>query len=148
MKHGPCLLTVKKRIQAFKTKCIRKLLRISYSEHNKTNDWVRSKLNSLVGPKELLLATVKRRKLAWFGHVTRHDSFSTTILRGTLEGGRCRGRQRKCWLDNIKEWASLPITELLTMSFCRKEWKRISTESSVTYPPLHLQTTQSVKELT
>ena len=40
--------------------------KISYLEH-KTNDWVRSKINFLVGPQESLLATVERRKLAWFG---------------------------------------------------------------------------------
>ena len=54
--------------------------------------------------------SVKRQKFAWFGHVTRHESFSKTILQGTLEGGR----QRKCWMDNIKEWTSLPTPELLT----------------------------------
>ena len=65
MKHGPCLLTLKKeRIQTFETKCIRKLLRISYLEH-KTNDWVRSKISLIMGPQEPLLATVKRQKLAW-----------------------------------------------------------------------------------
>ena len=68
-------------IQTFVTKCLRKLLRISYLEH-KTNDWVRSKINFFVGPQELLLATVKRRKLACFGHVTRYDSLSKTILQG------------------------------------------------------------------
>ena len=36
-----------KGIQAFETKCLRKLLRISYMEH-KTNDWVRKKINFLV----------------------------------------------------------------------------------------------------
>ena len=30
-------------------------------------------------------ATVKRRKLAWFRHVTSQDSLSKTILQGTLE---------------------------------------------------------------
>ena len=55
---------------------------------------------------EPLLATVKRRKLTRFGHVTRHDSLSKTILQDTLEGGRRRGRQRKCWMDNIKMWTS------------------------------------------
>ena len=30
----------------------------------------------------------KRQKLAWFQHVTRHDSISRTILQGTLEGER------------------------------------------------------------
>ena len=68
-------------IQTFVTKCLRKLLRISYLEHN-TNDWVRSKINFFVGPQELLLATVKRRKLACFWHVTRHHSLSKTILQG------------------------------------------------------------------
>ena len=40
IKHGPCLLT-EKRIQAFKTKCLRKL--VCYLVH-KTNNWVRSKM--------------------------------------------------------------------------------------------------------
>ena len=53
-------------------------------------------------------ATVKKRSLAWFGHVTSHDSLSKTFLQGTLESGRCRGRQRKCWMDNVKEWTSPP----------------------------------------
>ena len=78
VKLGPCSLTLKKSIQAFETKCTRKRLRISYLEH---------KINFLVGPQEPLLSTVKRRKLAWFGDVTRHDSLSKTILQGTLQGG-------------------------------------------------------------
>ena len=36
-----------------------------------------------VGPLEPLLATVKRRKLVWFGHVTRLDNLPETILQGT-----------------------------------------------------------------
>ena len=69
-------------------------------------------------PQEPLLASVKRRKLAWFGHVTRRN-ISKTILQGTLEGGRRHGRRRKCWVDNIKEWTSLPKPELLTKASCR-----------------------------
>ena len=101
-----------KRIQAFETKWLRKLLRISFLEQ-KTNDWVRSKINSLVGAQEPALATVKRRKLAWFGHVTRHKSLSKTIPQGALEGGRCCSRQRKCLMGNTKEWTFLPMLELL-----------------------------------
>ncbi|GFS27874.1 hypothetical protein ElyMa_005312900 [Elysia marginata] len=37
------------------------------------NESVRELVVAYVGPQEPLLATVKRRKLAWFGHVTRHD---------------------------------------------------------------------------
>ena len=56
-----------KRTQAFETKCLKKFPLISYLEH-RTNDWVRSKI-TLVGQQEPILATVKRRRLAWFGHV-------------------------------------------------------------------------------
>ena len=58
----------------------------SYLEH-KTNDPMQSEITFLVGPQEPLLATVKRWKFAWFGHVTHHDSLSKTILQGKLEGG-------------------------------------------------------------
>ena len=94
---------------------------------------MRSQISFLLGPQEPLLVTVKRRKLAWFGYVTRHDSLSN-ILQGTLEGGQRRGRQRKCRMDNIKEWTFLPMPELLIMAFCRKGGRRTSAESSVMSP--------------
>ena len=75
-----------KKDQVSKTKCMTELLCIFYSEH-KTKKGVKSKINSLVGPQEPLLANVNRQKLAWFGRVTRHDSLSKTILQGTMEGG-------------------------------------------------------------
>ena len=106
VKHRLFLLTLKKRIQAFETKCPRKLSRFSFLEY-KTNDWVQGKIIFLAGPREPLLATVKREKLAWFGHVTRHDSLSKIIVQGISEGGRRRDRQKKCWMDNVKEWTSL-----------------------------------------
>ena len=79
------LVDSEKRIQAFETKYLGKLLRISYLKQ-KINDWVLGKIDFLVGPQEPLTAIVKRRKLAWFGHVTRQDSLSETILQGTLKG--------------------------------------------------------------
>ena len=50
-------------------------------EH-KTNDWVQNQMNFLVGPQKPLLTTVERQKLAWFGLVTHHNSFSKTNFRG------------------------------------------------------------------
>ena len=63
-RHGPCLL-IKKKIQAFQTKMLRKLLNISYLGHKKTNDWLQGKIKMLVGTQDfLVMATVRRRKLA------------------------------------------------------------------------------------
>ena len=51
-------------------------------------------------------------------------------------------------MDNIKEWTSLPVQELLTMASCRKDWKRISAESSLTSPgdPNRLRNLSELKE--
>ena len=51
------------------------------------SDGVQSKINFLVGPQELRLATVKRRKLLRFGHVTRRDHLFQNHPSGHL-GGR------------------------------------------------------------
>ncbi|PIK33493.1 endonuclease-reverse transcriptase [Apostichopus japonicus] len=110
-----------RQIQAFETKCLRKLLRI-----RKTNGYVRETVGDLVGPYVPLLSTVKRRKLAWFGHVTRHDSMSEVILQGTVEGGRRRGRQRRNWSDNVKDWIGLDMQDLLTTAANRSAWRTMS----------------------
>ena len=87
---------------------MRKLLCVSCLEH-KTNDWVRSKINFLAGSQELILTTAKRKKLSYVGHVACHDNLSITILQGTLEGGRRRGRQKKSMLDEQHQRVDIPI---------------------------------------
>ena len=52
---------------------------------------------------------------------------------GHLGEWRCRGWQRKCCMDNIKESTSLPLPEVLTMASSRKDWKRNSAESSLMF---------------
>ena len=83
-------------------RCFRKILRISYKDPD-TNDEVRAKILQAIGPHEDLLTIVRRRKLQWYGHVSRSSGLAKTILQGTVKGGRRQGRQRKRWEDNIKE---------------------------------------------
>jgi hypothetical protein len=122
-----------RRIQAFEHKCFRKLLHISYKEH-KTNDYVRQQVTTYVGKQEPLLATVKRRKLAWYGHVSRHESLSKTILQGTVEGKRRRGRQRKSWSDNVTEWTGCNIASLLRQAEDRELWRSLTARTSIMAP--------------
>ena len=65
----------------------------------------------LFGSMETSSGNRQVQKLARFGHVTRHDSLSKTIPQCALEGSRRCGRQRKCWMDDIREWTSLPPAE-------------------------------------
>ena len=67
-----------------------------------TNEEVRAKIQQAIGPHEDL-TIVKRRKLKWYGHVSRSSDLAKTILQGTVKGGRRQGRQRKRWEDNIRE---------------------------------------------
>ena len=78
---------LQKRIQVMDMRCYRKILFISYKDHV-TNEEVRAKIQRAIGPLEDLLTIVKRRKLQWYGHVSRSSGLAKTILQGTVKGGR------------------------------------------------------------
>ena len=84
-------------------KCYRKILHISYKDHV-TNEEVRAKIQQAIGPHEDLLTTVTRRKLQWYGHVSRSSGLAKTILQGTVKEGRRQGRQKKMWEDSIRDF--------------------------------------------
>ena len=99
---------LQRRIQAMEMRCYRKILCISFKDHV-TNEEVRAKIQQAIGPHVDLLTTVKRRKLQWYGHVSRSSGLAETILEGTAKGGRRQGRQRKIGEDNIREWTDLKL---------------------------------------
>ena len=74
-------------------RCYREILRISYKDHV-TNAEVRANIQQAIGPHEDLLTIVKRRKLQWYGHVSRSAGLAKTILQGTVKWGRRQGRQK------------------------------------------------------
>lgn len=68
------------RVQAFDNKCHGKLPESHEKRKKQTNEFAIDQIISLSGPQEYLLSVTKRRKLAWFGHVTRHGTLAKTIL--------------------------------------------------------------------
>ena len=70
---------LERRIQAMEMMCYRKILRISYKNYV-TNEEVRAKIQQAFGPHEDLLTIVKRRKLQWYGHVSRSSGLAKIIL--------------------------------------------------------------------
>ena len=59
----------------------RKILCISYKDHV-TNEEVCAKIQKAIEPNEDLLTIVKRRKLQWYGHVSRSSSLAKHSERG------------------------------------------------------------------
>ena len=96
---------LQRRKQAMEMRCFRKVLGISYGDHV-TNKAVCAKFQQAIRRHEDL-TIVKRLKLRWYDHVSRSSCQAKTILKGTMKGGRRRGRQRKRWEDNTREWTGL-----------------------------------------
>ena len=84
-------------------RCYRKIPRTSYKDHV-SDEEVRVKIQHAIRPPKNILTIVKKRKLQWYGHVSRSSGLAKTISQGTVKRERRQGRQRKRWEDNIREW--------------------------------------------
>ena len=74
-----------------------------------------------------LLESIKSRKLKYYGHVLRNkeEILEKDIIQGTVPGRRARGRPRMVWMDNIKVWTGLSLTETLRSVENKKKWRRV-----------------------
>ena len=94
---------LEKRTQAFEMRCYRRLLNVSYKDYvtNEdrrllnvsykdyvTNEDIHRKIQAAIEEYDELLTLVKKRKLRWFGHVSRSSGLAKTILQGTVKGKR------------------------------------------------------------
>ena len=111
-------------------RCYRKVPHTSYKDQV-TNEEVRAKIQQAIGPHEDLLTTVMRRRLQWYGHVSRSSGLAKTISQGTVKGGRRQGRQRNRWEDNIREWTCLEFGRSQRAMENREKWRKLVAKSSV-----------------
>ena len=85
---------IERRIQVLEMRCYRRLLNISYKDHV-TNEEDRNRIQNATGNHDDLPTMVKKRKLRWYGHISRCSGMAKTILQGKMKGARRRGRQKK-----------------------------------------------------
>ena len=78
-----------------------RLLKISYKDRV-TNEEVRRKIQAAIGEYDELLTLVKKRKLRWFGHVSRSSGLAKTFLQGTVKEkkNKKRGNSTKTRFSN------------------------------------------------
>ena len=85
------------------------MLCIPYKDHV-TNEEVSAKIQQATGPREDLLTIIKRRKLQWYGHVSRSSGLTKTSCKALSkreEDKADRGRGGKTTSENGQAW-SLP----------------------------------------
>ena len=97
---------LQRKIAAVDLRCFRRILGISYTDHV-TNEETRKTIAQHVGHCEDLLTSVKKKKLRWYGHVTR----SSGLFKIILQGKRRQGTQRKRWTNNIEGWTGKTFAE-------------------------------------
>ena len=106
--------------------------------HAQSTDAVTSKLQpcQLTCPKQFVVQSVDSQSsrtahLNTIIIVTWSSGLAKTIQYGTVQGGRWRGRQRKRWEDNIKEWTGLEWNIILRKAKNSKEWRKLVVKSTV-----------------
>jgi hypothetical protein len=67
--------------------------------------------------------SIKRRKVAYFGHIMRHEKYALLqcILEGKIDGKRTRGRRRTFWMSSIRNWLGKNREELIHTA--RDRWR-------------------------
>ena len=94
--------TIQNRIDAFQLWCYRRMLKIRYTDHV-TN----RRVKEIIRVERNWSEDLARRKLRYAGHIMRGSSGGLVqlVLEGYIEGKKGRGRPRRVWGDDIKEWS-------------------------------------------
>ena len=110
----------RKKVDSFELWCYRRVLRIPWT-HRKTNQWVLEQL----GVKKSLRADMICRKLTYFGHIMRHNSFEKNIIEGMMENKRRRGRPAASWLNDMKDISGTNVTMATRIAADRTRWRAL-----------------------
>ena len=113
----------KKKIQAAEMWFHRRLLNVTYKDR-KTNVSV---LQDLKTSRELFGQVVKR-KMTYFGHLSRKKNLNLTkcIVQGKPEGKRGQGRPRIGYMDNVKNWTGLSSHAAFQAALDRDGWRNVT----------------------
>ena len=93
---------IKNRLNALQLWCYRRMLRIKYTDHV-----ANKRVKEYMRTEEIWADDLAKRKLRFAVHILRGSSGKLAqqiVVEGFIDGKRDKGRQRRTWGDDIKEW--------------------------------------------
>ena len=108
------------KINEFETWCYRRILKISWVSKT-ANKQVYDRINE----RPTLLKKIAKRKSSPFGHIVRspNRNLFVNIMEGFIDGKKSKGRPRRMWIDDIKEWTNIrEYGKLNRKAQCRAKW--------------------------
>ena len=110
-----------KRIEAFEMWIWCRMLKVSWTEHKKNDEVLRT-----VETRRELMNTLRTRQKRWLGHVLRHGTLVKTVLEGRLLGKKGRGRPKEMLLSWLMETndEDMDYSQLKELAQERTRWCR------------------------
>ena len=95
--------TMQNKIDAFQLWCYRSMLKIL-----SIDDVTNTRVKDIIGVERSWSEDLVRKKFRYAGHILRGSSGGLVqlVLVGYIEGKKGRGRPRRRWGDDIKEWSN------------------------------------------
>src|ERR1043165_4110194 len=115
--------THKQRLRVFEMACLRRIEGVTRRDKIRNKE-IHNRLNIQYD----IVNRIQNRRLRYFGHVTRmgNDRYPKIALNGYVHGKRKRGRQKKRWMDVIKQDCremGLTIQEATHRAYNREGWR-------------------------
>ena len=111
---------------------LRKILHVTRRDRIKKID-----ITETLEQKETMVDKIRRRRLTWFGYMSRMDErrLPSRAMYCYIKERRKRGRPPKKWIDNIKEDVklmelSIAYAEAVNLTRDREKWRSLVATSS------------------
>lgn len=116
-----------RKMEVFQNKILRIITNVNIKDHVPI-DFLRSKTKINAIEQE-----IKSRKLRLFGHLKRQETGLAKIcIEGNINGKRQRGKPKRRWRDDIREWTNMNWGEINNATRNRSIWRRIVKSQSAT----------------